>query len=69
LSFSSEYSSSGSGILRPNSSSFCLVNLKFGGVGFPSFISRLHLSAISWVASRASGISAYNFAICSGDFK
>ena len=68
ISFSSEYSTSGNGISMLDSFARSLANLKLGGVGSPSFISTLHLSAISCVASSASGISANNAAICSGDF-
>ena len=58
---------SGSGSKIPAFSALSLANLKFGGVGFPNFISKLHLSTISWVLVMASGISANSRAISSGD--
>ncbi len=68
ISLSREYSSSGKGRTIPSSLAVSRANLKLGGVGSPSLISRLHLSATSWVFSMASGISAKSSAICAGDF-
>ena len=64
-SFLKLYLFSGSGRLKFLSLAYSSVNLKFGGVGLPSFISRLHLSTISWVFSITSGISKKSSFICS----
>ena len=64
-SFLKLYLFSGSGRVKFLSLAHSRVNLKFGGVGLPSLISRLHLSTISWVFSITSGMSKNSSFICS----